>query len=38
LSSEYLKTDTTRMYKMFIPAAITLLLIQTLFVIIVFPA
>jgi hypothetical protein len=38
LSSEYLKTDTTRMYKMFIPAAITLLLIQTLFVIMVFPA
>ncbi|MBE3121213.1 MAG: DUF401 family protein [Thermoplasmata archaeon] len=38
LSSEYLKTDTTQMYKMFIPAAITLLLIQTLFVIIVFPA
>ena len=38
LSSEYLKTDTTRMYKMFIPAAVTLLLIQTLFVIVVFPA
>lgn len=38
LSSEYLKTDTTRMYKMFIPAAVTLLLIQILFVIIVFPA
>jgi integral membrane protein (TIGR00529 family) len=38
LSSEYLKTDTTRMYKMFIPAAVTLLLIQTLFVIMVFPA
>lgn len=38
LSSEYLKTDTTRMYKMFIPAAFTLLLIQILFVIIVFPA
>jgi integral membrane protein (TIGR00529 family) len=38
LSSEYLKTDTTRMYKMFIPAAFTLLLIQTLFVIIAFPA
>ena len=36
LSSEYLKTDTTRMYKMFIPAAFTLLLIQTLFVIIIF--
>ncbi len=38
LSSEYLKTDTTRMYKMFIPAAFALLVIQTLFVIIAFPA
>jgi integral membrane protein (TIGR00529 family) len=38
LSSEYLKTDTTRMYRMFIPAAAILLLIQTIFVIIVFPA
>lgn len=28
LSSEYLKTDTTRMYKMFIPAALSLLIIQ----------
>jgi hypothetical protein len=38
LSSEYLKTDTTRMYKMFIPAAFALLFIQILFVIIVFSA
>jgi hypothetical protein len=38
LSSEYLKTDTTRMYKMFLPAAIVLLCIQTLFVILMFPA
>ena len=28
LSSDYLKTDTTRMYKMFIPAAVLLLLIH----------
>ena len=33
LSSEYLKTDTTRMYKMYIPAVIMLLFIQTIFVI-----
>ncbi len=38
LSSEYLKTDTTRMYKMFLPAAVVLLCIQTVFVILVFPA
>jgi len=38
LSSEYLKTDTTRMYKMFLPAAVILLCIQTVFVILVFPA
>jgi len=38
LSSEYLKTDTTRMYKMFLPAAVILLCVQTLFVILVFPA
>jgi len=37
LSSEYLKTDTTRMYKMFLPAAIILLCIQTVFVIVAFP-
>ena len=38
LSSEYLKTDTTRMYKMFLPAAVILLCIQTVFVIFAFPA
>jgi len=38
LSSEYLKTDTTRMYKMFIPAAVALLCIQIIFVILFFPA
>ncbi|MBN1861975.1 MAG: DUF401 family protein [Candidatus Thermoplasmatota archaeon] len=37
LSSEYLKTDTTRMYKMFLPAAIVVLCIQIVFVILVFP-
>ena len=36
LSSEYLKTDTTRMYKMYIPAAISLLIIQTSIVILAF--
>lgn len=36
LSSEYLKTDTTRMYKMYIPAAISLLIIQTGIVILAF--
>jgi integral membrane protein (TIGR00529 family) len=34
VSSDYLKTDTTRMYKMYIPAIILLLLIQTSFVLI----
>lgn len=38
LSSEYLKTDTTRMYKMFLPAAIGVLCLQILFVVLVFPA
>lgn len=38
LSSEYLKTDTTRMYKMLLPAAIVVLCIQILFVVLVFPA
>lgn len=38
LSSEYLKTDTTRMYRMFLPAAVILLCIQIVFVILVFPA
>jgi integral membrane protein (TIGR00529 family) len=37
LSSEYLKTDTTRMYKMFLPAAIIVLCIQIVFVILIFP-
>jgi hypothetical protein len=36
LSSEYLKTDTTRMYKTFIPAIFLLLLIQTVFVFLIF--
>jgi hypothetical protein len=36
LSSEYLKTDTTRMYRVFIPAVLMLLLIQTVFVLLVF--
>jgi hypothetical protein len=33
VSSEYLKTDTTRMYKMYIPAIIMLLIVQTSFVV-----
>jgi integral membrane protein (TIGR00529 family) len=37
LSSEYLKTDTTRMYKMFLPAAVIVLCIQIVFVILAFP-
>jgi integral membrane protein (TIGR00529 family) len=32
LSSDYLKTDTTRMYKMFIPAAISLLIVQLIII------
>jgi integral membrane protein (TIGR00529 family) len=36
LSSDYLKTDTTRMYKFFIPAVITTLLVQVVFVVFVF--
>ena len=36
LSSDYLKTDTTRMYKIFIPAAIFLLLVQVVFVVLFF--
>ena len=32
LSSDYLKTDTTRMYKMYVPSAIITLLVQILFV------
>jgi len=35
VSSEYLKTDTTRMYRWFIPAALLLLIIQITFVILV---
>jgi hypothetical protein len=38
LSSEYLKTDTTRMYKMFLPAAFTVLCIQILCILVIFPA
>jgi integral membrane protein (TIGR00529 family) len=38
LSSEYLKTDTTRMYKMLLPAAFIILLLQILFVILLFPS
>lgn len=38
LSSEYLKTDTTRMYKMFLPAAVLVLCIQIVFVVFAFPA
>ncbi len=37
LSSEYLKTDTTRMYPLYIPASIFVLLIQILFVILFLP-
>jgi len=33
VSSDYLKTDTTRMYKMYIPAVILLLIVQTSFVV-----
>lgn len=36
LSSEYLKTDTTRMYKMYIPSVISLLIIQTSIVVLAF--
>lgn len=36
LSSDYLKTDTTRMYRMYIPAVLALLLIQTFFIILLF--
>jgi integral membrane protein (TIGR00529 family) len=32
VSSDYLKTDTTRMYKMYIPAIVLLLFIQALFI------
>jgi hypothetical protein len=33
VSSDYLKTDTTRMYKMYIPAIVLLLIVQTSFVV-----
>ena len=36
LSSEYLKTDTTRMYKMYIPSVISLMIIQTSIVVLAF--
>jgi integral membrane protein (TIGR00529 family) len=36
LSSEYLKTDTTRMYKYFIPAVVATLCVQIVFIILVF--
>jgi uncharacterized protein len=36
LSSDYLKTDTTRMYKFFIPAVLATLCIQVVFVVFVF--
>ena len=36
LSSEYLKTDTTRMYKMYIPSSLFILVIQLIFIITVF--
>ena len=32
VSSEYLKTDTTRMYKMYIPAVSLLLIVQIIFI------
>ena len=38
LSSEYLKTDTTRMYKVFLPSAFAVLCIQILCVLVIFPA
>jgi integral membrane protein (TIGR00529 family) len=36
LSSEYLKTDTTRMYKFFVPAVVATLCVQIVFVILMF--
>lgn len=35
LSSEYLKTDTTRMYKLYVPSAIVMLLVQIIFVVLI---
>jgi len=36
LSSDYLKTDTTRMYRFFIPAVLATLAVQILFIVVVF--
>jgi hypothetical protein len=36
VSSEYLKTDTTRMYKIFIPATLTLLLLHVIIIILIY--
>ncbi len=36
LSSEYLKTDTTRMYKMYIPSTFFILSVQLIFIILLF--
>jgi hypothetical protein len=36
LSSDYMKTDTTRMYKIFIPASLCLLIFQVVFVVLFF--
>ena len=36
LSSEYLKTDTTRMYRLYLPSVFFVLLVQTVFVFVVF--
>jgi uncharacterized protein len=33
LSSDYLKTDTTRMYKLYVPSAVVMLLVQIVFVV-----
>jgi hypothetical protein len=38
LSSDYLKTDTTRMYKYFLPGVLVTLLVQVVFVVLVFRA
>jgi integral membrane protein (TIGR00529 family) len=36
VSSEYLKTDTTRMYKIFIPATLTILLLHVIIIILIY--
>ena len=38
VSSEHLKTDTTRMYKMYIPAVVALMITQTAFIVIFYSA